>query len=69
MDKGRRTGFCYCKFDESGMQSIFFGRLKIENDQITELELNIIRSRKDSGFCVSSRGNGQTACWMDFANS
>lgn len=36
--------------DESGMPSIFMGRLKIENHVISELELYINRSRSDSGF-------------------
>jgi hypothetical protein len=36
--------------DESGMPSIFIGRLKIENSTISELELYINRSRGDSGF-------------------
>jgi hypothetical protein len=36
--------------DESGMPSVFYGRLKIKNDLIAELELYINRSRGDSGF-------------------
>lgn len=42
--------FVTANLDESGMPTVFFGRLKVENELITELELNIIRSRADSGF-------------------
>ncbi|HHV12020.1 MAG TPA: hypothetical protein GXX75_17240 [Clostridiales bacterium] len=42
--------FVTANLDESGSPTIFFGRLKIENELISELELNIIRSRADSGF-------------------
>lgn len=50
IDKEEGQIFVTANLDESGMQSIFFGRIKVENELITELELNIIRSRKDSGF-------------------
>jgi len=36
--------------DESGKPTVFFGRLKVENEKITELELYVDRSRSDSGF-------------------
>jgi hypothetical protein len=45
--------------DESGMPSIFLGRLKIENRSISELELYINRSRADSGFLFQPESLGK----------
>lgn len=50
IDEAAGQIFVTANLDESGMETIFFGRLKVENELITELELNIIRSRSDSGF-------------------
>jgi hypothetical protein len=45
--------------DESGMPSIFMGRLKIENHTVSELELYINRSRADSGFLFQTESLGK----------
>jgi hypothetical protein len=45
--------------DESGMPSIFMGRLKVENSSISELELYINRSRADSGFLFQTESLGK----------
>ncbi len=42
--------FVTANVDESGAEAIFYGRLKIENNLISELELFIIRARGDAGF-------------------
>lgn len=51
-DKTAGQLFITANLDESGMPSVFFGRLKIENEKITELELYIDRARADSGFVL-----------------
>lgn len=51
-DKQEGQVFITANLDESGMPSVFFGRLKIENEKISELELYIDRSRADSGFVL-----------------
>lgn len=51
-DKEQSQVFVTANLDESGMQSVFFGRMKIENEMISELELYIDRSRADSGFVL-----------------
>ncbi|MBP2663240.1 MAG: hypothetical protein H6Q71_1188 [Firmicutes bacterium] len=50
IDKQAGQVFVTANVDESGMPSVFFGRLKVDNAVITELELYIDRSRGDSGF-------------------
>jgi len=50
VDKQEGQVYITANLDEGGMPTIFFGRLKVENELISELELNLIRSRGDSGF-------------------
>lgn len=49
-DESAGQVFATVNLDESGMQTILFARLKVENELITEIELGTIRSRSDSGF-------------------
>ena len=51
-DKQQGQVFVTANLDESGMPSVFFGRMKIENEAISELELYIDRARSDSGFVL-----------------
>jgi hypothetical protein len=51
-DKEQGQVFVTANLDESGMPSVFFGRLKIVGEAISELELYIDRSRADSGFVL-----------------
>ena len=51
-DKEQGQVFVTANLNENGMPSVFFGRLKIENEKISELELYIDRSRADSGFVL-----------------
>ncbi|MCM8711239.1 hypothetical protein M2651_09375 [Clostridium sp. SYSU_GA19001] len=50
IDKQDGSIFVTASLDENGSPTIFNGRLKIENELIAELEINLIRSRGDSGF-------------------
>lgn len=51
--------------DESGMPIVFFARIKIEKEKITELEFYLVRSRGDSGFWCAPEdmGKEQPAGW------
>lgn len=45
--------------DENGLLSVFMGRLKIENELITEIELYLVRSRAEAGFWYAPEDMGQ----------
>ncbi|MBP2649932.1 MAG: hypothetical protein H6Q74_757 [Firmicutes bacterium] len=50
IDKAAGQIFVTANLAEGGMPSVFYGRLKIENETISELELYIDRAPVDSGF-------------------
>jgi len=49
-DKTGGQLFFAANLDEHGMPAIVYGRMKIENEKISEIELSVLRSSGDTGF-------------------
>ncbi len=50
VDEVANSIFVTANLDENGVPTICTARVQLENDEITELEINLIRSKGDSGF-------------------
>ncbi len=65
-DKVLNNVFFYANVSEAGNHTLFYGRLKIHEDKISELDLNLLRSRGQAGFMynVDEVGNLPSG-WTD----